>query len=425
MTTVNRAFIRPVKTGLVLLSVAALAVSGTAAQASPDAARSAGLTRLTPGALVKPAAVFGADERREVPERYSALEGRIGMLYEPVTQTLCTGFCVAPGVVATAAHCLFQAKKGRLPDLGALSFRIDYGKISLSTGIAGARTGVASHYVAAGTTRFRQAPPLSAPEDWALARLERPVCRFGFLDVEPHTPSELIRAAKDGRIFQVAYHWDWRHWQLAYGGPCVISRNFNRIRWRFIKQHFANPQDLILHDCDTGGASSGSPLLMDTPRGVVAIGVNVGTYTRARILLRYGRVVKRLKPDVIANTGVVGSAFADVIPSLDRAQIIEPREDIMRMQQALHDRGMLSSAVDGEYGKATRKAIRRFEKVNNMPVTGLPTAALLNRLMEERVTPSHLNSSARAPRRRAAGARRRWTPPASEFRPLPWAGSEW
>ena len=67
-----------------------------------------------------------------------------------------------------------------------MSFRIDYGKISLSTGIAGREPGAAKHYVAAGTTRFSQEPPLSAPRDWALAKLDRPICRFGYLDVEPH-----------------------------------------------------------------------------------------------------------------------------------------------------------------------------------------------------------------------------------------------
>ena len=280
------------------------------------------------------------------------------------------------------------------------------------------RTGAAKHYVAAGTTNFSQEPPLSAPKDWALAKLDRPICRFGFLDVESQNAAELTTAARDGRIFQVAYHWDWRHWQLAYGGPCAISRDYNQIRWRFISQHFANSQDLILHDCDTGGASSGSPLLMKTPKGVAAVGINVGTYTRTRILLRYGRVVKRLRPDVIANTGVMGSAFAHVIPELDRSPIVERREDIKKMQTALHARGLFSAVTDGDYGRATRTAIRIFEQSNNMPVTGLPTVALYKRLSEEKVTPSHLNTSApsgTAPRHRAVNRVERRRPPSLQY----------
>ena len=165
-----------------------------------------------------------------------------------------------------------------------------------------------------------------------------------------------------------------------------------------------------------------------------------GTYTRTRILLRYGRVVKRLKPDVIANTGVVGSAFAHVIPRLDSSQIVEPHEDIRKMQAALHARGLFPAAADGDFGRATRNAIRSFEQMNNMPVTGLPTVSLLNRLLEERVSPSHLNSSGggqnagparapnardpRAPRAPAAGGRE-WTLPPPEFRPVPQGGREW
>lgn len=413
MTAVIRAFTQYAGTGLAFLSLLALAAP---AQAAPDA----GPVRRAAAPLLEPVAVFGSDDRREVPEQYSAMEGRIGMLYEPVTQTLCTGFCVAPGIVATAAHCLFQSKNNRLPELGALSFRIDYGKISLSTGIAGARSGAAKHYVAAGTTRFSQEPPLSAPRDWALAKLDRPICRFGYLDVEPHSTTELTVAAREGKIFQIAYHWDWRHWQLAYGGPCTVSHDFNKVRWRFISQHFASPEDLILHDCDTGGASSGSPLLMKTPKGVVAVGINVGTYTRTRILLRNGRVVKRLKPDVIANTGVVGSAFSHVIHNLDSSQIVEPREDIRKMQLALHARGLLAATPDGNFGKSTRNAIRSFEQMNNMPVTGLPTVSLLNRLLEERVSPSHMNSSAPAQQTgpgQTQPPRRVWTRPPPDFRP--------
>lgn len=409
-------------TGRVGLAFISMVTLGGPVWGAPGDASTTAPVRLAPGALFQRTAIFGADDRREVPEQYSALEGRIGMLYEPVTQTLCTGFCVAPGVVATASHCLFQSKNNRLPDLSSLTFRIDYGKISLSSGIAGARTGAVKHYIAAGTTSFSQEPPLSAPRDWAVAKLDRPICRFGFLDVEPQTPADLAAAARDGRVFQIAYHWDWRHWQLAYGGPCTISRDFNQIRWRFISQHFSNPQDLILHDCDTGGASSGSPLLMKTAKGVVAVGINVGTYTRTRILLRYGRVVKRLKPDVIANTGVTGGAFAHVISRLDSSQIVERREDIRKMQTALHARGLFSAVTDGSYGRATRTAIRVFEQANNMPVTGLPTVTLFNRLMEEKVTPMHLNTSApdgAAPRERVGRQAARRAPVSQKWREGP------
>lgn len=395
MAIVKRAFILGAGgwAAAALLPALAATPSAWASPSGGGAGRTPGAAALRP--LTSPAAVFGADDRRETPEEYSALEGRIGMLYEPVTQTLCTGFCVAPGVVATASHCLFQAKSSRMPELREVTFKLDYGKITLSSGIAGARAGAAKHHIAAGATKFSQEPPLTAPQDWALAKLDRPICRFGHLDVQVASVPELMAASRQGRIFQIAYHWDWRHWQLAYSGPCNVSRDYNQIKWRFISQHFRDAQDLILHDCDTGGASSGSPMLMKTARGVAAVGINVGTYTRTRILLRYGRVVKRLTPDVIANTGVVSSAFADVIPLMENAQIVERREEIRRMQTALRARGLFPDAADGDFGRATRNAIRSFEQMNGMPPTGLPTASLFRRLMEEKVTPLHLNASAR------------------------------
>ncbi len=332
-------------------------------------------------------AVFGDDGRRELPEKYSGLEGKIGMIYEPISQTLCTAFCVAPDVVATAAHCLFQAKAAKIPAISSLSFRLDYGKVSTSTGLAGSRKGVEKNFVAVGTTKFNQEPPLSAPLDWALARLERPICRFGVLDVVPKTVPELAQATTEKRIFQVAYHWDYQHWKLAYSGACTISRSFS-LQWRAIQQHFSDSEDLVLHDCDTGGASSGSPILMDTPLGPVAVAINVGTYTRTRLFLRQGRVVKRLNPDVIANTGVNARAFKHIIAELGTAQILESPDELSQLQLELRARALYSGKVDGILGRNTRSAIRQFEVSNGLTATGLPTQKVLDQISQNRERPA-------------------------------------
>ena len=350
-----------------------------------------------PPALVQPVAVFGADQREDVPDNYSALEGKIGMLYEQSTQTLCTAFCVSKGIVATAAHCLFQPKNNRLPDLNEVTFRLSYGKTYQTSGISGRHTAFTKNNIAVGTTTFNNEPPLSAPKDWALVKLERPICRFGPLKVEALDIEPLIAQSKEGRIFQVAYHWDWKHWQLAYSTPCKISRDFDQIKWKFIKQHFVNPDQLVLHDCDTGGASSGSPILMDTgsAEGPTAVAINVGTYTRTRILLREGRIVKRLKPDIIANTAVDGTAFGPVIQALENADLLASTEDMTRLQLELQARQLYSGTLDGQLGRATRNAILRFEADAKMIATGLPTKTLLRRLDEDRVRGSHTLSTAR------------------------------
>jgi hypothetical protein len=350
-----------------------------------------------PDSKLTPVAVFGKEDRTDLPERLSPLEGKVGMLYEQSTQTLCTAFCVSKGIIATAAHCLFQPKNNKLPDLNEVNFRLSYGKTYQTSGISDRHTPFAKNNIAVGTTVFNNEPPLSAPKDWALVKLERPICRFGFLKIDARPVADLIEKSKEGKVFQVGYHWDWKHWQLAYSKPCKVSRDFDQIKWRFIKQHFINSHELVLHDCDTGGASSGSPILMDTDSsdGPSVVAINVGTYTRTRILLREGRIVKRLKPDIIANTGVNGTAFNAVIPSLENADLLASIDDMIKLQFELQFRGLYGGALDGQLGRGTRNAILRYEESQGLMQTGLPTKALLRRLDEDRIKASHTLSTAR------------------------------
>jgi len=329
------------------------------------------------------AAVFGKDNRSDIPPEYAYLAGRIGMIYEPDTQTLCSAFCVAPNVVATASHCLFQPRNGRMPNLVDMSFRLDHKDLSLSAGIEGRLAGAPKHSIAVGTTRFGKEPPLSAPKDWALTKLSRPICRFGTLDVSPRPTGELITASKQRRIFQLSFHWDFAHWKLAYSGRCRVSRTFKGIEWRYIRQHFSGAEDLLLHDCDTGGASSGSPLMMDTRNGPVVVGLNVGTYTRTRLLLSQGDVVRRQKPDIIANTAVNASAFAHVVEPLARQPMIVTEQEVIDLQRELQARNLYTGPIDGIFGRGTRSAIRAYESLRGETLTGLPSRMLLTNLIAE------------------------------------------
>jgi len=329
------------------------------------------------------AAVFGKDTRETVPGEYEQLTGRIGMIYEPDTQTLCTAFCVAPNVVATAAHCVFQPRGGRLPNLYDMSFRLDHKDLSLSSGLEGRLDGAPKHSVAVGTTHFGKEPPLSAPKDWALVKLSRPICRFGTLDISPRSTDELIAASRQRRIFQLSFHWDYAHWELAYSGRCRIGRSFKGIEWRYIRQHFSGAEDLLLHDCDTGGASSGSPLLMDTAQGPVVVGLNVGTYTRTRLLLSQGDVVRRQKPDIIANTAVNARAFYPVIEPLAEKSMILTEQEVIDLQRELQARNLYTGPIDGIFGRGTRSAIRAYESLRGETLTGLPSRLLLMTLISE------------------------------------------
>ncbi len=334
----------------------------------------------SPEAYFHRIAVFGKDDRISVPRRYAALKAKIGMLFNNRARTLCTAFCVAPDVVATAAHCLFRTSGRTRPRHGDYWFAIvDRGRRTL-TRIAGHGRGTASQNILAGSTQLRIRPPIDAASDWALVRLSRPACRHGSLALRHLDREGLIRAAKDRRIFQVSFHRDYKNWQLAYSQPCRIDRRFGALSWRMVGRDFANPKALILHRCDTGGASSGSPILLDAPGGPYAVGINVGTYIQSKVLIRNGRVARRYKARIIANTGVDVSAFADAIARLRSAEIIGSREALMDLQQRLKARGHYLGRIDGAFGPLTRAAVMDFERHSGQPVTGLPTEALLRAL---------------------------------------------
>ncbi len=48
------------------------------------------------------------------------------------------------------------------------------------------------------------------------------------------------------------------------------------------------------------------------------------------------------------------------------------RETLRRAQAALSEKGLYSGSLDGEFGKATRAALEKFQANANLPVNGLP-----------------------------------------------------
>jgi len=327
-------------------------------------------------------AIFGEDNRKSLPKRYADLDGKIGLLYNDRVQTLCTAFCVAPDVIATAAHCLFGNPKGKRPKIANFSFRIRGKQKTSASRIAGFRSGAASHYVVAGTTGLRTRPPMDAPKDWALAKLSTPACKFGVLKVKTQSLPELIEAASQQKIFQVAYHWDYEHWKLAYSGACGVKQYSGKLNWKEVKRLFANPNALVLHTCDTGGASSGSPILLDSSPDPVVVAMNVGSYEQSKVFIRDGRIVRRSKSRVIANTGVNASAFVGLTESLKSASIIESNDDIVSLQTGLKVKGFNPGILDGKFGPKTRKAITSYQIKEGLPVTGIPTQSILTVLMK-------------------------------------------
>lgn len=330
--------------------------------------------------LTIPVAVFGADDRVALPAKYLHLQERIGLLFNRRSRMVCTAFCVAPDIIATAGHCLFRIAGERAPHLADFWFARNYDAARDYTRIAGHGVGAAAQHVMSGATTLNLRPPIDAAKDWAFARLSSAICSKGVLPVRPLPVEQILAEAAAKRVFQVSYHRDFTPWRPAYASPCAVARSFPSAEWSAIAKDFAEPGMLLLHTCDTGGASSGSPLLLDTPRGPEVIGINVGTYVQSKVVMQDGHVTRRLKADTVANTAVSSVAFAAKLDAFRQAAILGTPELIRSLQAALKQRLLYAGAQDGTYGPALRGAIEAYERAEGLTVTGLATQALLKRL---------------------------------------------
>jgi protease YdgD len=330
--------------------------------------------------LIHPAAVFGADDRVPLPAKYQDLHEKIGLLFNPRSRMVCTAFCVAPDIVATAGHCLFRIAGERPPRIADFWFARNYDAVRDYARVAGHTTGSTAQHVMSGATALNMRPPIDATKDWAFVRLARAICSKGVLPVRPLPMEEIIAEATAKRAFQVSYHRDFTPWKLAYGRPCGISRTFAGADWKTIAQDFVDADALLLHTCDTGGASSGSPILLETPRGPEVIGINVGTYVQSKVEMMDGQVTRRFKAETVANTAVSAVAFAAKLDAFRHAVILATPAQIRDLQAALRQQQLYAGPMDGVYGATLRTAIEAYEAAHGMPVTGLATEALLKRL---------------------------------------------
>ncbi len=343
------------------------------------------------------AAVFGKDDRTAVPQRLDKVADSIGLLFNNQTRTVCSAFCVAENMIATAAHCVARNKPKGSVRYEDFTFARRYGQSRDFWKIEGAAAGAAEQSIMSGDFKLRVRPPIDAVHDWAIMRLQGKGCPGGGLAVRGLSNEDLMQEAEAGRIFQISYHRDWAQWRPAYSKPCTIGRDFDAVKWSAIAPDFLNPDNMILHTCDTGGASSGSPMLLDGPGGPVVVGINVGTYVQSRIVSAgaKGKSAPRQRAETIANTAVSAQVFAARIDVLRTAVPLPNGRAMRELQERLRTLGHYSGPLDSVYGSGLKIAIEAYEKAAHLPVTGLPTRALVQRAAEDeargqggQVTPS-------------------------------------
>ncbi len=267
--------------------------------------------------LVTPIAVFGRDDRQDLPDRLADLTRKIGTLTLDGS-SICTAFCVAPGVIATASHCLFGTAGSEKSRLTKFAFKVGAPGRSQSSRIAGATEAEARENIRSGTENLSLSPPIAAANDWAVARLAQPICTAGGLALSEQTRGDINDAAAGGKLFQAAMHRDLPAAKIVFGGPCAIKTALPDASAAMIARDFANPDSIILHDCDTGPGSSGSPMLIDTANGPEVIGINVGTYVLSRVLNKTAENGGNSHSEPIANTAVEAARFRDAVEELGR-----------------------------------------------------------------------------------------------------------
>ncbi len=365
-----------------------------------DAAPPLGNSLAAPTVALNRIAVFGTDDRLIVPNRYARVAENIGLFFSNQSRTVCTAFCVAPNIIATAAHCLAQPG-GAPARLSDFMFARGYDRIRDYARIEGHATGSTGQSMIVGDFQHRVRPPIDASNDWALVRLNRPTCSGGGIPVVPLSSPEIMKEARAGRVFQLSYHRDWTQWRLAYSKPCTVTRDFKGVPWSSIAPDFLNADQMLLHHCDTGGASSGSPLLIERAGTVAVIGINVGTYVQSKILTEGGQVTLREKAETVANTAVNAGVFAGRIELLRSASILASGQPLRDLQQRLSEQRLYQARIDGSYGPLLRSAIEGYERQSRMPVTGLATQDLLTRLNREARGLGQVSPSSAPPRPRS------------------------
>src|SRR4029078_5560734 len=118
-------------------------------------------------------------------------------------RTVCTAFCVAPDVIATAGHCLLGTAGERAARFADFWFARNFDVAREHARIAGHANGSAAQHVLVGSMSLSVRPPIDAARDWALVRLAQPVCSKGVLPIRVLPIEQILSEASAQHVFQI------------------------------------------------------------------------------------------------------------------------------------------------------------------------------------------------------------------------------
>ena len=202
--------------------------------------------------IPKTRGVIGEDNRIPMTLRkypWSSI-GRVGGISASGSKYHCTGTLIAENLVLTNSHCVVDDKTSKLSKKIWFQPNVINGEVLDSSDVATVKEVIYG-------TDFTQRN--SVQNDWAVMLIDKPLGRkYGYLGLKNLPTSAFARIPQ--QLFFVGYSGDF---------PNPQKRGFQRFTagkgWTAGAQQgcsiVGEEQEILLHDCDTAGGSSGGPII--------------------------------------------------------------------------------------------------------------------------------------------------------------------